>query len=500
MSTADHPESDGQTERVNQVLEDMLHSYVSKKQTNGEDALPILEFAYSSSKHSATSFTPFKFMYRFQSRSPMAVGLEKEKVQSIKDFLGDMNDMLNATYESICSAQNHTKTYAKKARKKVTFKKGIFMFLKVCTKLETMKTGKCDRISLKYCGPFKVLKKVGDVAYKLEVPKSSQVHPIFHVSKLKKPVHEVENVVSLDILVDLIEPPKIPHEPTRILGYRERHTRHKIYQDVLVKWTDVEEEAATWKQRSVIGKQFPHIVFEEKTLLKGEVLDDGSGVNILPESTWKSLNLLNWDPAPFQVKMEDQRKVQPLGILRAVQISAGGLQFIANFVVLKMEEIASSYPMMLGRPWLRVARVKQLWGSDSIVIKRGKKKFRLQMDAKKVIPPSFRSLHSEGLNMVAKSEEDVEDDFLKPNLPMVSIFEVDVQKIATQYVVKIEEEKLQLKEQQPTRMQKHNQSNHKMGNELPKKLQSHDQEEDQAVEAVKQDEGAFEQQMETIAK
>ncbi|MCO5584711.1 hypothetical protein L7F22_038643 [Adiantum nelumboides] len=264
MNTADHPESDGQTERVNQILEDMLHSYVSKKQSNWKDYLPILEFAYNSSKHSATGFTPFMLMYGFQPRSPMALGLEKEKIQSVKDFLEDMNDMLKAARESIQGTQERAKTYANKARSKVIFEKGDFMFLKVSAKSKTMKTGKCDKFSPRYCGPFKVLKKIGDVAYKLELPKSAQVHLVFHVNKLKKSVHGLENVVSPDILVELIEPPKIPHEPERILGYRDRHTRHKIYQEVLVKWTDVEEEAATWERRSAIARKFPHIVLEDE--------------------------------------------------------------------------------------------------------------------------------------------------------------------------------------------------------------------------------------------
>ncbi|MCO5590680.1 hypothetical protein L7F22_044654 [Adiantum nelumboides] len=123
MSTTD-PSKYGQTKRVNQILEDMLRSYVSKKQLNWEDYLPILEFAYNSSKHLPTGFTPFMLMYGFQLRSPMAVGLEKEKIQSVKDFLEDMNEMLKAACESICSAQYRAQTIANKARKKVTFEEG----------------------------------------------------------------------------------------------------------------------------------------------------------------------------------------------------------------------------------------------------------------------------------------------------------------------------------------------------------------------------------------
>ena len=138
------------------------------------------------------------------------------------------------------------------------------MFLKVPTQSETMKTGKCNKLSPRYCGPFKILKKIGDVAYKLELPERSQVHPVFHVSKLKKSVHGLENVVSRDILVELITPPKVPHEPEKVLGYRDRQTRNTMYRELLIKWTDVDEEATTWECRNAIAKRFPQFVFEDK--------------------------------------------------------------------------------------------------------------------------------------------------------------------------------------------------------------------------------------------
>ena len=164
--------------------------------------------------------------------------------------------MLLAAHKSICSAQDRAKLYVDKGRRKVTFEEGDFVFLKVPPQSETMKTRKCNKISPRYSGPFKILKRIGDVAYKLELPESSQVHHVFHVSKLKKSIHGLKNVVSLEVLVELIEPPIIPHKPEKVLGHPDRQTHHNVYQELLVKWIDKDEEAVTWERHRAISKKF----------------------------------------------------------------------------------------------------------------------------------------------------------------------------------------------------------------------------------------------------
>ena len=131
LSTADHPETDGQTERVNQVLEDMLRAYVSKKQTNWEDYLPIVEFAYNSAKHASTKFSPFMLMYGFQPRSLVLVGLANEKLHHVKDFLQDHMDMLKVTRQNVQAAQDWYKKYADAKRRPVLFQENDYVFLKV---------------------------------------------------------------------------------------------------------------------------------------------------------------------------------------------------------------------------------------------------------------------------------------------------------------------------------------------------------------------------------
>ena len=153
LSTAEHPQTDGQTERVNQVLEDMLRAYVSKRQSNWEDYLPILEFAYNSSKHVTTGFSPFMLMYGFQPRSPVTVGLANEKIQQVKDFLQNHMDILRVARQNVRQTQDRYKKFADAHRRSLTFQEGDQVFLRVPDSSQSLKTGPVPKLSPRFCGP-----------------------------------------------------------------------------------------------------------------------------------------------------------------------------------------------------------------------------------------------------------------------------------------------------------------------------------------------------------
>ena len=92
------------------------------------------------------------------------------------------------------------------------------------------------------------------------------------------------------------------------------------------------------------------------------------GVNILSEQMLAPLGITKWESAPFAVRMADQRRVQPLGLLRGLKMEVCGMKFEIAAVILWMEDISGAYPLLLGRLWLRQARVKQDWQSDWITI------------------------------------------------------------------------------------------------------------------------------------
>ena len=112
--------------------------------------------------------------------------------------------------------------------------------------------GKCQKLSPRYYGPFKILKKIGCVAYRIELPNGIKAPPVLHVNKLKRMLNPLENVVSPNVLVELIESPFAPHEPKKILVFRDRHMRLIVYKEALVKWTNLEEEASTWEHITML--------------------------------------------------------------------------------------------------------------------------------------------------------------------------------------------------------------------------------------------------------
>ena len=125
-------------------------------------------------------------MYGYQPRSPVTVGLANEHIQSVKNFLSDHMDMLRLMRQNIRQAQDHFKKFVDVKQRVVTFDERDQVFLRVPEKLQSLFMGKVPKLSPRYCGPFTILKHIGKVAYKLALLEGSQVHPIFHVSHLRK--------------------------------------------------------------------------------------------------------------------------------------------------------------------------------------------------------------------------------------------------------------------------------------------------------------------------
>jgi hypothetical protein len=253
-SSSYHPQSDGQTEIVNKCLEGYLHCFVSDKQAQWFKWLPLAEWWYNTSFHTATKMTPFMALYGYHPPSITSSLKEKSKVQAVEDHIENQQQVLQILKDNLTMAQNRMKQQADQHRSERSFEVGDWVFLRLQPyKQMSLKQAKKDnKLSPKYYGPYKVLQKIGTMAYKLELPASSRVHPVFHVSCLKKVIGDKIPVQT--ILPELDEEGKMILEPEAITDTRIRQLRNRSISEYLIKWRKLPAEDSTWEDESFIQK------------------------------------------------------------------------------------------------------------------------------------------------------------------------------------------------------------------------------------------------------
>ncbi|GJY45098.1 putative reverse transcriptase domain-containing protein [Tanacetum coccineum] len=187
MSTAYHPETNGQSERTIQTLEDMLRACVIGFGKGWVKHLPLAEFSYNNSYHASIKATPYEALYGQKCRSPMCWAEVGEAQLTGPELIQETTEKNILIKQRIQAAQDRQKSYTDLKRKPMEFVVGDRVILKVSPWKGVVRFGKRGKLNPIYVRPFKVLAKVGKVAYRLELPQElSRVHHTFHVSNLKK--------------------------------------------------------------------------------------------------------------------------------------------------------------------------------------------------------------------------------------------------------------------------------------------------------------------------
>ncbi|GJR50700.1 putative reverse transcriptase domain-containing protein [Tanacetum coccineum] len=199
MSTAYHPQTDGQSERTIQTLEDMLRACVIDFGNGWVKHLPLVEFSYNNSYHASIKAAPFEALYGRKCRSPVCWAEVGQVQLTGPELVQETTERIIQIKQRIQTARDRQKSYADLKRKPMEFQVGDKVMLKVSPWKGVVRFGKRGKLNPRYVGPFKVLKKVGAVAYKLELPQElSRVHNTFHVSNLKKCYSDDPLVVPLE--------------------------------------------------------------------------------------------------------------------------------------------------------------------------------------------------------------------------------------------------------------------------------------------------------------
>jgi len=185
-STAYHPQTDGQTERVNQCLEMYLRCAVSQCPCQWKAWLAQAEFWYNTTFHSSLGCTPFKALYGYDPMVGALVDTTVSSPASIAEFVTDGQLQSSLLREQLAQAQLRMKQKADRHRSDLEFQVGDQVLLKLQPYAQSSLVNRpFPKLAFKYYGPFFVLEHVGATAYKLELPSDSLIHPTFHVSQLK---------------------------------------------------------------------------------------------------------------------------------------------------------------------------------------------------------------------------------------------------------------------------------------------------------------------------
>jgi hypothetical protein len=259
-SLAYHPQTSGQTERVNQIHEDMLKAYVLEFPQKWDDCLSLAEFSYNNSYQESIKMAPFEALYRRRCRTPLNWSEPEEWWFFRPGLVKETEEKVQRIRHNLKEAQAWQKTYADKRRLPLVFQAEDHVYLKVSPMKGVNRFGVKGKLAPRYNGPFPILERCEPVAYRLQLPKSlSAVHNVFHVSQLKKCLRIPDRTI--DVVDVTLEPDLTYSEhPIRVLDQKDRITRKRTLKFYKVQWNQHNKDVATWETQDFLEKTFPRFL------------------------------------------------------------------------------------------------------------------------------------------------------------------------------------------------------------------------------------------------
>nr|GFA43807.1 putative reverse transcriptase domain-containing protein [Tanacetum cinerariifolium] len=227
---------DGQSERTIQTLEDMIRACVIDFIKGWDRHLPLIEFSYNNSYHTSIKATPFEALYGHKCQSPVCWAEVGDAQLTGLEIICETMDKIIQIKHRLQALRDRQKSYADKRCKPLELQVGDKVMLKVLPWKGVIRFSKGGKLNPRYIRPFKILTKVGTIAYRLELLEQlSRVHSTFHVSNLKKCLSDEPITIPLDeIYVD--DKLNFIEEPVEIIDGEVKRLKQSPILIVKVHW------------------------------------------------------------------------------------------------------------------------------------------------------------------------------------------------------------------------------------------------------------------------
>ncbi|GJU88466.1 putative reverse transcriptase domain-containing protein [Tanacetum coccineum] len=252
----------GKSERTFKLSRICLHACAIDFGKGWVNHLPLVEFSYNNSYHASIDGRHIRSTVMVESVVHLFVGLKLEKLKYsvlITNPRSHEENSSRSTMDCKLNASDRQKSYADLKRKPMEFQVGDKVMLKVSPWKGVVRFGKRGKLNPRYVGPFKVIERVGEVAYKLELLEElSRVHNTFHVSNLKKCHADEPLAVPLDGL-HLDDKLYFVEEPLEIVGREVKRLKRSRIPLVKVRWNSKRGPEFTWEREDQFKKKYPHL-------------------------------------------------------------------------------------------------------------------------------------------------------------------------------------------------------------------------------------------------
>ena len=254
-----HPQTDGQSERTIQTLEDMIKAGVMEFRGSWDTHLPLMEFAYNNSYQASIDMAPYEALYGRKCRTPVCWDEVGERKLVGPKIVQVTCDKIKVIRDRLKIAQDRQKSYANNRRRDLEFEVGDMVFLRISPWKGVLRFGKRGKLSPRYIGPYRIVERIGEVAYRLELPSDlDRIHDVFHVSILRKYIPDPSHVL-IEQPVEIQENLTYEEEPVQILDRREQVLCNKTIPLVKVLWRSNSVEEATWEREEHMKRHYSHL-------------------------------------------------------------------------------------------------------------------------------------------------------------------------------------------------------------------------------------------------